>query len=133
MPRGKNLTPEQKKDIIEAYTSGMNRAEVATMFDLAPTTVNRIVRENGWSSHRALPKLEPVAEKLVTVDAQNFVQNIVEKAREMRPSNATNLGRWEVKFTGSLIVEAETIDQALTEARKLGIVKRVYSAHLKGK
>lgn len=153
MPKGKRLSPEQIKDIIDSYVEKRaSRSEIALSYDIAPTTVNRIVRENGWHSHRTesnhtvnvktlgandptvVEAFAPIRTRrtrslAVTIDSQEMVQQVA----PIRQSKSADFGNWEVKFTGSVIVEAESIDQAISEARKLGIVRRIYSVHMKGR
>jgi hypothetical protein len=134
MPRGQKLTVEQREEIFDAFIERkLNRREIAEMYTIEPTTVNRVVREmrqQNTNSNGDLVVIRKIpVESLVTIDAQETVIEV----KPLPPSKATNLGEWEVKFSGSIIVEAESIDMALHEARKLGMVKRIYSAHLKGK
>lgn len=42
-----------------------------------------------------------------------------------------NAPEWEITFQGTINVHAQSIDQALTEARKLGVVKRIVGINLK--
>jgi hypothetical protein len=51
---------------------------------------------------------------------------------ERRPqAKRANVSEWNIKYTGEMVVEAESIDQAIAEARKLSTVRRIYSVKIK--
>lgn len=60
----------------------------------------------------------------VVVDDQSMV-------RSAAPVRRVGLSTWEISYTGTVMVEAEDIEEAIKEARKLGVVKRIYSAKVK--
>lgn len=45
MPKGKRLTPEQRKEIYEAHQLGETRKDIAEAYGIAAASVTRIVRE----------------------------------------------------------------------------------------
>lgn len=59
----------------------------------------------------------------VTVDGQGTVQTV---QQVKRPTDV-----WEVRYTTSVLVEAESIEQAIAEVRKLSVIKRIYAVRLK--
>lgn len=56
----------------------------------------------------------------VVVDKQNLVQTVTRHS-------SRRLHTWEVSYSGTVLVEAEEIEEAIREARKLGVVKRIHS------
>lgn len=56
-------------------------------------------------------------------------QSLVTDAR--RVENDVHTPEWEVEFTGTISVHAESIEVALREARKLGVVRRIVGINLK--
>lgn len=56
----------------------------------------------------------------VVVDKQNLVQTVTRHS-------SRRLHTWEIQYSGTVLVEADEIEEAIREARKLGVVKRIHS------
>ena len=137
-----HLTPRQKQEIANAYKADeSSRQELMEMYDVGESTFYRIMRDYGVGTkfkHNGHSKMEKVAmhkvepEEIVHGSAPVQVvvdsNNIVQTARAVRRSDTT----WEVKYTGTVLVEAEDVESAVREARKIGVVKRIYSVRIKG-
>jgi hypothetical protein len=148
-------TPAQEQEIVQAYEdktltgnelAEMHKVNVATIFQLLkrkgivphtkrnpkPRSENRngpvIVRRIDPQSLADLPPEElevPVvrtAPVLVQVDKNQNVQAV----QQRRP-----LERYEVKYTGMIIIEADSIEEALSEARKVPAIKKITSVGLR--
>jgi hypothetical protein len=148
------LTKQQEVEIIDAYAAKTSTAkELAEMYGIHDSQFYRLLKKymvpvhqrperpdkNGKVVIRRLPPQEievpqvpeetevPVmhpTEMAVVVDNRNLVQT----AKTVRRPEST----WEVKYTGTLMVEADDVEEAIREARKLGMVKRIYSVRIKG-
>jgi transposase-like protein len=132
MPRRKNgvvVTEEVKKEMVDLYLSQPNTTvrEISQTYGVPVSAFYRLInttsiprRGAGWTkrilSHRTAT---------VKLDQADFVQ-------EVTPIVPTHRGeQWVVKYTAEVTVEAESIDQALAEVRKLGTARRIYSIRLK--
>jgi predicted DNA-binding transcriptional regulator AlpA len=157
MPKRVNLTDAQVAEMLSAYeNNSMSAVELSTMYGISDSTFYRILAAHGGSvqfpdrqprSSRGkngkvtIRKIDPAkmdmeeieepeanvvhtAPLAVVVDKHSMVQTV-------KPTHRA-LSTWEVKYTGTLLVQADDIEEAIREARKVGVVKRIYSARLKG-
>jgi hypothetical protein len=154
--RKHNLTDEQVQEMLQAYRDKTMSTEIlCEMYGIGTGSFYRILQNNGVKTHRAnngqsagdrskngkvkitkiaaeefdLPQVIEVplvhtAPVEVVVDSNSLVQT----AKPVRRLNAT----WEVRYTGQVTIEADDIEEAIREARKLGVVKRIYSVKIKG-
>jgi hypothetical protein len=142
------LTAAQEKEIVQAYEDKTSTAkELAEMFSIHEVTVYALLKKHDVTPHLkrnpkprgsnrngpvvirkidpetvALPPEEievPVMHKApvaVQVDKNQNVQAI----RYRQP-----LERFEVRYTGTMIIEADSLEEALAEARKVPAVKKI--------
>lgn len=150
-------TAAQEQEIVQAYEdktltgtelAEMHKVNVATIFQLlkrkgiVPHTKRnpkpKDERKNGPVVIRKIDKpyveLPPAEEEVlpvihtgqveVVVDKQNVVQSV---ERTLRPQET-----WEIKYQGTVMVQADDIEAAIREARKIGVVKKIYSVRIRG-
>jgi transposase len=131
------LTAQQEVEIIDAYTAKTSTArELAEMYGINDSSFYRMLKRYRVAVHQRpdkngkvhITKIDPKefevpvmhpAEMAVVVDKENLVQ------KTTRPGH--RLETWEVKYEGTVLVEADDIEEAIREARKLGVVKRISS------
>jgi transposase-like protein len=155
--RLKNLSPTVVQEILQLYESrGASATEIAQSYGLHDSSFYRLLQAHGvtplnrrngtWAGRTKEGKVQvrkisqeefetvaqdatvvaPPQPLAVVVDGQGMVQEV---HHVVVPRNH-NLSTWEIKYTGVLLVEAESIDQALNEARKISTVRRIYSARI---
>jgi hypothetical protein len=140
------LTIEEKEEISQHYTYGEDIGEILRTFDISMGSMYRVLAERNvpLRNGRARATNETEEQKAiaaepseieepriltnqlaVVVDSQDMVQSV---HSIKRPGTEV----WEVRYTASTLVEANSIEQALAEVKKLATVKRIYMVRLKG-
>ena len=125
-------------------TKQANANELSEMYGISSSTFYRLLHESGGELHSPSNALRykngkiPVApvpgEVEVPVSHTTPVEVVVNKeqlVQSAHPVRRVALTTWEVSYTGTILVEAEEIEEAIKEARKLGMVKRIYSVKVK--
>lgn len=114
--------------------------ELVEMYSTTESNFYRLLQLNGVATHRnkngaPVPEVTVVPEETeVPIKATRQMQVVVDKndmVQSVQPIRRVNMSTWEVKYTGSAFVEAETVEEAIAQARKLGVVKRIYSVRVK--
>lgn len=128
MARSSRLSDLEKDELVALYTSGVNTREILQTYGIAVGSLYRVLEQRGVNRNRTNRTTEPaVTPKAlqVTVNAEQFVERVdpVETVRGHK-------SMWEIRYTGTLQVEAESIDQALQEARRHAGVRRIYHVRL---
>jgi hypothetical protein len=111
------------------YATGLSVTDIRLAYRIGVGTLYKILdaaamprRTLTRRSHAAI-NAAPLA---VRVDQDATVQDVTPTEHAVG-----HAGTWEVHFTGLVMVQAESIDQAIAEARKLAIVRRIYTVRLK--
>jgi len=129
MARTKHSRYSEKtiNEAIALYQSGEEVAEINRTYDLTPTTIYHFLKSRGIPA-RAKANGMVVSEPevpgshfthgTVTVDKEGFVQNI--QREKKKPT-------FELVFTGTIIIEADSLEEAISNARKRTIVNRIHS------
>jgi hypothetical protein len=125
----RNLNDNQISEIVKLYQQQdpvIQVSEIAHTYDLNQSTLYRLLKQQGIALRTQLTeaKIEQQETRIV-VDDQSTVQEMLPVRRPR------NLADWLVRFTGEVVVEAESIDEALAQARKLGVVKKIYSIRMR--
>jgi transposase-like protein len=150
------LTLAQEKEIVQAYVDKTSTyKELAEMFGVHETTIFSYLKKHGVQPHSrqskpkdenkngpvVIRKIEPrafvdlppaeieveapvvrAAPVMVQVDKNQNVQAV----QQRRP-----LERYEVKYSGVIVIEADSIEEALAEARKVPAIKKITSVGLR--
>jgi hypothetical protein len=139
-----NLTEAQEREIVEAYRDKtLSAKDLVEMNGLNDNRLYRLLRRYGVQPHQRqgnglvkITKIDPKELELppetevpvihtapveVVVDKENLVQTAIRHS-------SRRLRTWEVSYSGTVLVEADEIEEAIREARKLGVVKRIHSA-----
>lgn len=140
MPNRNRLTKAQAQEIVTAYdTKQATAGEIGLMYNINPSTLYRTLHQAGIEPHSKRPKDTPVAEEVEVVNVERVhnnhqmvvttdSQNIVQSAQTVRRAN---ISTWEIKYTGTIFIDAADVDEAIMEARKMGVVKRIYSVRVR--
>jgi hypothetical protein len=129
-PRGERYSEEVINDAVALYESGEPVAEINRTFNLEKTTIYHFLKSRGIparSRKNGLVKVEPevpgshFTHGVVTVDKEGFVQNFQRK----------DVQTFEIVFSGSLEVEATSLEEAIANARKRVFVGRIHSVREK--
>jgi len=149
-------TAAQEQEIVQAYEDKtLTGTELAEMHKVNVATIFQLLKRKGVVPHTkrnpkpkneskngpvVIRKIEPQPLELpeefevppvlhtgpvsVVVDKQNVVQTVERTARPMET--------WEIKYQGIVMVQADDIEAAIREARKIGVVKKIYSVRIRG-
>jgi transposase-like protein len=138
MPKLVTLDKGQKQEILQLYQRGdATVAELAETYDVSTTWIYRLFKGNRVRPHRGvLVQGTPVPEEtevpLVRNNGQLAVvvdkHDIVQATHTVRRVGVTT---WEIQYTGTVFIDAVDVEEAITEARKIGVVKRIYSVREK--
>jgi hypothetical protein len=129
-PRGERYSEEVINEAIALYESGEPVAEINRTFNLEKTTIYHFLKSRGIparSKKNGLVKVEPEVPGshftygTVTVDKEGFVQDFQRKDTQT----------FEIVFSGSLEVEATSLEEAIANARKRVFVGRIHSVREK--
>lgn len=144
MPKPLALTQDQQREMLASYkTKQANATELSEMYGIASSTFYRLLHESGGDLQRPMNAIRkngkiPIApvpgEIEVPVTHTAPVEVVVNKeqlVQSAHPVRRVGLKTWEVSYTGSVLVEAEEIEEAIKAARQLGMVKRIYSVKVK--
>ena len=138
-----NLTQEQVAEMMQLYeTKAAPAQEIVEMFGISNGTFYRMLKRQGIMVHGAggralnrvgIKKIVPDEVEMPTMHSTSIEvvvdnHNLVQSTRPVRRPDSL----WEVKYTGVMLVEADDVESAIREARKLGVVKRIYSVRIKG-
>ncbi len=128
------ITSEQEVEIAAAYDSGMKAADVEQQFNISTSNLYRILHKHDVPTHSRRKHYLPIknyvvvsdtgGDRTVTVDGQDTVQSIVKVERKK------NLVVWKITFEGTLMMEGESIFEALNGAKKLPMVQRIVGASI---
>lgn len=119
-------TDEIRLDIVQEYENGTSPHQIAVDRNMPDSSVYGILHKMGaWMGSTSEPELVPTV-TTVTVDEHDTVQTI------MRSPTPGKKDTWKIDFTGSVTVQAGSIFEAITEAKKLVSVQRITSASLQG-
>jgi transposase-like protein len=130
MPKGERYSEEVISEAVALYESGEPVAEINRTFNLEKTTIYHFLKSRGIparSKKNGLVKVEPevpgshFTHGVVTVDNEGFVQTYQRK----------ELHTFEIVFTGNLEVEAESLEEAIANARKRTFVGCIHSVREK--
>jgi hypothetical protein len=126
------LTKAQEQEIINAYVEKTSAAvELQEMYGIPEGSFYRLLRKNNIPLNHprngkvVIRKIDPEelevpqTKMAVVVDNQNLVQAATREVRR--------LDTWEVKYQGTVLVQADDVEEAVREARKLPAVKRINS------
>lgn len=150
-----NLTEEQEREIIALYSDPDTRLlDIKKTYSIGDSIVYRILHKHGIKPNRnpgggpkRIKKPEEVRsglkfrtdvsedairdafghtqyERVVTVDKTDTVQSIAKVERKK------NCVTWKIEFSGTLMIPAESIFEALNEAKKLPMVQRIIGANI---
>lgn len=130
--------------MVQMYESQAAPAhEIMSMFGIGNGSFYRILHNHGVSVHQrrngkamakvAMKKIVPEETEVPVVHASRMAV-VVDKGDLVQATRreVRRLDTWEVKYSGTVLVEADDIEEAIREARKLGAVKRIYSVKVKG-
>jgi transposase-like protein len=123
----KRYSEEVINDAIALYESGESIAEINRTFELEKTTIYHFLKARGIptkSKVNGMKRQERSLDLVVTTDKEGFVIGAENRAAHKLPV-------FEIKFTGTLEVEATTLEDAIAIARKRMIVERIYSVREK--
>lgn len=121
-------TEEVKKEIVSLYLTQPNTTvkEIRRTYRMSLASIYRILdAANIPRRGSGTPPKRTIVPQVTTVkvDKEDFVQEVAPVIRKG--------DQWVVKYTAEVTVEAESIDQALMQVRKLGTARRIYSIRLK--
>ncbi len=117
------ITPRSKRER-EGKVSPMvkfdavSKEEAANAFEWAPRSVKFDIDASQEEAARAF------SSAIVKVDKNDTVQSITKIERKK------NLVVWKITFEGTLMMEGESIFEALNEAKKLPMVQRIVGASI---
>jgi transposase-like protein len=137
MPKRLHITRQQTREIVSAYeqkTASVN--ELSVMYSINTSSIYRLLHRNGvpTGGRQQVQEVEVVNveeervhnnhQMVVTTDNQNIVQSA-------QPVRRANISTWEIRYTGTIFIDAADVDEAIMEARKMGVVKRIYSVRVR--
>lgn len=148
MPSNKRvLTLDQEREVAQLYDETDTPVpEIKETYGISDSVLYRLLQTHGVTPRlkRNVPpkngrikitKIDPAKLELppeievpvmhtstteVVVDKQNLVQTVTRHS-------SRRLHTWEIQYSGTVLVEADEIEEAIREARKLGVVKRIHS------
>jgi len=126
-------------EVCSLYQSGEEISEINRTYNLAPTTIYHFLKSRGIPTRLAKGSNGMVKEP--EVPGSNFTHGIEERKNAVDLVLTTDKEGWvigaenrakrkpyfEILFTGTLKIEASTIEEAIAIARKREIVSRIYS------
>ncbi len=137
--------------MVQMYESKAAPAhEIMDMFGIGNGSFYRILHNHGVPAHQKrngkvkARKLTPEETKALfpTVPEETEVpvvhatrmEVVLDKGDLVQATKreVRRLDTWEIKYSGTVLVEADDIEEAIRAARKLGAVKRIYSVRVKG-
>jgi hypothetical protein len=129
MARGVQYSVGTVNEAIALYESGEPVTEINRALGLQKTTIYHFLKERGITPRtRVKDLMEPPSngkqntlEMLVTTDKEGFVQSVQRKTALV----------FEVAFTGLLEIQADTLEEAISNARKRAFVGRIHSVREK--
>jgi hypothetical protein len=127
-PRGERYSEEVINEAVALYESGEPVAEINRTFNLEKTTIYHFLKSRGIparSKKNGKTDFVPYSQRVinsgysgvVTVDKEGFVQDFQRKDTQT----------FEIVFSGSLEVEATSLEEAIANARKRVFVGRIHS------
>lgn len=130
MVKRKAYSEEEELDIATMYDAPNRASTVEKHFGISTSDLYRILHKHNVVPHSKRKTLRDFAgvvtnsaAKEVVVDKEDFVQEV-----RLAPINGRVKPVWKIRFSGTLIVEADDIFDALKEAKKMKYVERIYSA-----
>lgn len=112
------LTPSQVRDLLASYEKKETKVrEIAESYGITEAYLYRILHDNDVTPHR----FANVNGTMVMDEPE--IEEPLPEVEEVQPTQKI----WEVKYTGTMFVQAKNIDLALAKARHQEGVRRVYS------
>jgi len=112
-------------EALALYESGEQVSEINRALGLTDTTIYHFLKSRGLKPRAKRVVSENHSENpgnssnplMVTVDKEGFVQSVERKKGQL----------FEISFSGVLLVEATSIEEAIANARKRTFVGRIHS------
>jgi hypothetical protein len=139
MPRTTlSLTQAQQTEMFQSYAKkSATAAELCEMYDITVSTFYRMLHAAGLETHIKVKKVQPevlVPQEIEVLHVPTQMAVVADKngtVQSVKPIKLPNQSTWEIKYTGTIFVDAVDVEDAVAEARKLGMVKRIYSVRVK--
>jgi transposase-like protein len=138
MPKRLGLKKGQEQEMLQLYQRGdATVAELAETYGVSSSWFYRMLQRHEVTPHRGVLTQETSVPEETEVPVHNNIQlavttdgqGIVQSAQPVRRSG--NISTWEIRYTGTIFIDAVDIDEAIREARKMGVVKRIYYVRVK--